>query len=149
MSYVGTKQEAPPTGCEGPRWGLWESHQRLWHSIENESGKQRRLVRPLEKEGVVKYVFFFLIIPTLKHTRTWLEGPPVRKARKESYEIRRHLKRSPRENWQKIVPSWFLSSCSQRLSEGSVAFLISMPFKGIPLQPRIGQIPEDTREGCN
>lgn len=38
-------------------------------SIGKDSGKLRRFVRAMEEERDVKSVFFFFIIPTLKHIR--------------------------------------------------------------------------------
>lgn len=49
--------------------GGWEISQRLRESRENDSGQLRRFVRATEEERDVKSVFFFFIIPTLKHIR--------------------------------------------------------------------------------
>lgn len=46
-----------------------EISQRLRESIESDSGQLRRFVRAMEEERDVKSVFFFFIIPTLKHIR--------------------------------------------------------------------------------
>lgn len=74
----------------------------------------------------------------------------MRKVRKKAVRSRRHLKMHPR--WRigrgPFPEIGFSSSCSQRLSQGSVAFT-AVPFKGIPVQPRIGQIPEDLRLNSN
>lgn len=66
--------------------GVWEISEAVRKSLENESGKLRRLVRALEEERDFKSVFFFFVIPTLKHIRNWLEGPPLRKVRIEIHE---------------------------------------------------------------
>lgn len=49
--------------------GGWEISQRLRGSTENDSRPLRRFVRAMEEERDVKSVFFFFIIPTLKHIR--------------------------------------------------------------------------------
>lgn len=65
-SCLAREREAPPTGCEGPcrgGGGLTEAES----PFKNDSGQLRRFVRAMEKERDVKSVFFFFIIPTLKH----------------------------------------------------------------------------------
>lgn len=56
----------------------------------------------------------------------------------------RHLKTQPngRIGSGRFPESGFSSSRSQKLSEGSVAFM-AVAFEGVSVQPRIGQIPED------
>lgn len=49
--------------------GVWGISQRLRENIGNDSGKLRRSVRAIEEERDVQSVFFFFVIPTLKHIR--------------------------------------------------------------------------------
>lgn len=69
-----TEREAPPTGCEGPCWGLGDLTE-AERVQGNDSGKLRRCVRAMEEERDVKSGFFFpSLFPHLNISGTEMKG---------------------------------------------------------------------------